>query len=43
MTNNLQEMQNQILLNVEPAGPSYGRDLWDQLGVIRESTELRQK
>ena len=39
----MNDIQSQILLNVEPAGPSYGRDLWDQLGVIRESTELRQK
>ena len=32
-----------ILANAEPAGPTYGRDLWDQLPVIKESTDLRVK
>ena len=26
---------------VEPAGPSYGRDMWDNIQAIRESTDSK--
>lgn len=29
--------------NIDPAGPSYGTELWDCLNIVKESTDFKQK